>query len=280
MRLLCFAALLMLLSAHSAGAQTIIPPGSPDRERILKEVRLEQHMNAEIPGGLHFIDENGAAVEPADYWRKKPLMLMMIQFRCRMLCTQQIEVLLHSMRQLQFTPGKEFDLAIVSIDPREGPELARDIKANFMERYGRAAAADGVHFLSGDSESIARLAGAVGLHYVWDQGTDQFAHPDGVMLITPAGRVSRYYFRLSYPERDLRLGLVEAASGKIGTPLDAFALLCYHYSPLTGKYSLSLMKTVKVAAVATILLLIAMVSLLSLRYRTQRIPDVMAHSGS
>jgi protein SCO1/2 len=222
------------------------------QDRMLKEVRLEQRLDGEVPVDTRFKDETGKDVRFGDYL-KKPVLLMMIQLRCTMLCTQQLAVLEDSLKDLKFTPGKEFDVVVVSIDPREQPDLAKDMKAGFLQRYGRAEAAPGVHFLTGADASIKPLAQAVGLHYAYDARTDQFAHPDGLMVITPKARVARYFFRLEYPPRDLRFALVEAADNKIGTVIDAIALLCFHYNPMKGTYSLAVLNVVRLASIATVL---------------------------
>lgn len=253
--------------ARAQGSQLGKVELDTQQDRILREVRLEQKLNASVPKDLRFKDETGKEVRFGDYL-KKPVLLMMIQLRCTMLCTEQVNVLESSLRELKFTAGKEFDLVIVSIDPREQPDLAADFKKSFLERYGRPEAASGVHFLTGEDSSIKPLADAVGLHYVYDARTDQFAHPDGVMVLTPKGRVARYFFRLEYPSRDIRFALVEAAENKIGTVLDAIALLCFHYNPAKGTYSLAVLNVVRLAGIATVLFLMLAVVGMRLRDRT------------
>jgi protein SCO1 len=227
------------------------------REELLKQVRLDQRLDAQVPLDLPFRDETGKSVRLGDYFGEKPVMLMLIQYRCMMLCTQQMTVLMENLKKLQFTPGKEFNLLIVSIDPRETADLALDKKKYSMQEYGRLDGAGGWHYLTGDDRSIKPLAEAVGFHYFYDEQTDQYAHPDGVMILTPEGKVARYFFRLEYPAQGLRFGLIEAADNKIGTPLDAIALLCFHYNPVTGKYGIAFMKIVRLGGVATVLLLLA-----------------------
>lgn len=239
-------------------AQSYRAPGPPGAgadpiDEQLKKVRLQQKLNNFVPPDISFRDENGRTVTMGNYLGKKPVALVLIQFRCTMLCTQQLSVMLQSMRELKFTPGKEFELVIVSIDPREGTELAAEQKKNYLEEYGRPEAEAGWHWLTGSKANIDRLAEAVGYHYVYDPRTDQYAHPDGIILLTPDGKVARYFFRLEYPPQGLRLGLVEASQGKIGNPVDLIALLCYHYNPVTGKYALAVMKIVRLMAIATVL---------------------------
>lgn len=248
-----------VLTVAPASAQRTTPLGAADaqvsakQDAALKEVRLDQRLGNQVPFDVMFRDEEGRQVRFGDYFGKKPIALVMIQFRCTMLCTEEMNVLMESMRELKFTPGKEFDLLIVSIDPREDPELSMGKKISYLAEYGRPEAASGWHWLTGSKKDIDRLAEAVGYHYVYDAKTDQYAHPDGVILITPEGKIARYFVRLEYPARDLRLGLVEASRNKIGTPLDAIALLCYHYNPVTGRYALAVMGLVRMASAAMVL---------------------------
>ncbi len=237
-------------------------------DETLKQVRWEQRIDAHVPLDVPFRDETGRPVTLGEYFGKKPVMLVQIQYRCTMLCTEQMNILKASLKQLGFTPGKEFTLLVASIDPRESAELAAEVKSHTLQEYGRHGAERGWHYLTGDKPAIDRLADATGYHYAYDRKKDQFAHPDGVMVLTPEGKIARYFFRLEYPARSLRLALVEAAAGKIGTPLDALALLCYHYDPLTGTYSLALLSVVRLAGIVTVVLMV--LSILVLRRRERR----------
>jgi protein SCO1/2 len=219
----------------------------------MKGVRLDQKLGEHVPLDVPFRDENGKPVRFGDYLGDKPVALVMIQYRCTMLCTEEMNVLLASLKELKFTPGKEFNLVIVSIDPREDADLATGKKISYLAEYGRPEAEKGWHWLTGSKESIDRLADSIGYHYVYDAKTDQYAHPDGVVVITPAGKIARYFFRLEYPARDLRLGLIEASKNRIGTPLDAIALLCYHYNPITGRYAVAVLSLVRIASIAMLL---------------------------
>lgn len=244
--------------AGSALAQGAMGQPAPkidtQQDKILKEVRLDQKLNAPVPQQLAFKDEAGKDVKLGDYF-DRPVMMMLIQFRCTMLCTEQMAVLVDSVKQLQFTPGKEYNLLIISIDSREKPDLAADMKRSMLEKIERPSAAAGLHFLTGEDSSINALSEAVGFHFRYDARTDQFAHPDGVIIATPAGKVARYFFRLEYPARDMRYALIEAAGNRIGTLVDAFALLCFHYNPVTGKYGLAVLSVVRLAGIATVLML-------------------------
>jgi protein SCO1/2 len=239
------------------------------RDRLAANVRLEQKMNAPAPADVSFRDETGKAVKLGDYFGKKPVMLIMIQLRCTMLCTEEMNVLVNSLNELKFDPGKQFELVTVSIDPRETPDLAAEQKAHYLKDYPRAAGKNW-HFLTGDEANIKRLADAVGFHYVYDKQTDQYAHPDGVMILTPKGNVARYYMNLNYAAQGLRFGLIEAAENKIGNPLDAIALLCYHYDPATGQYSVALLKVVRLASIFTVIGLLGGIFMMKKRDRLSR----------
>jgi len=222
-------------------------------DAVLKQVRLDQKLNAQVPFDVTFRDETGKTVRFGDYFGRKPILLNLIQYRCRMLCSEEMKVFSGSLKELGFTIGDQFEVVTLSIDHREQPDLAAAYKAGYVKDYGRPGAEKGWHFLTGDEASIRRVADAIGYHFVYDPRTDQFAHPDGIQILTPQGRIARYFFRLSYPARDIRYGIIEAANGKIGTPIDAIALLCYHYNPVTGKYGLTILGLVRVFGVATVL---------------------------
>jgi protein SCO1/2 len=246
-------------------------PASADRkDELMKRVKLDQRLDAQVPLDVQFRDESGKPVQLGQLFGKKPVMLILIQYRCTMLCNREMEALLLSLQEMKFSAGKEFELITLSIDHRETERLATEYKQGYLAKYGRSGADAGWHFLTGDETSIRRLADAVGFHFAYDSETDQFMHPDGVIILTPKGRVARYFFRLEYPSRDLRFALVEAADGKIGSPMDGFWLQCYYYNPVTGKYSLALMGVLRMAAVGTVLLLATGVGLMSWRGRARK----------
>lgn len=245
-------------SAGTSGKTPAVGSGAINDEKmeeLLKTVRLEQKLNAQVPTDVQFLDETGKQVQLADYLGKKPLALMLLQNRCTMLCNTQMTVLTDSLKQMKFTPGKEFNLLIVSIDPREGPDVATEKRKEYLEEYGRPEAAAGYHFLTGKQEAITKLSDAVGFHYVYDGRSDQYAHPDGVIILTPQGRVARYFFGLNYHPRDMTFGIMEAAKSHIGSPLDYIALLCFHYNPTTGKYGIAILNVVRLAGAATVALM-------------------------
>jgi protein SCO1/2 len=172
-----------------------------------------------------------------------------------MLCTQVINAMIATLRTMSLDAGRDFEIVLVSFDPRETPALAAKKKAEYLARYDRPGGAEGWHFLTGDEPSIRRLTAAAGFKYTWDADTGQFAHPAGIIVATPDGRPARYLFGIEYGPRDVRLALVEASAGKVGTPVDAFLLYCYHYDPMTGRYGLLIMRLLRVAGAATVLAL-------------------------
>ena len=270
-------------SAGTSGRTPAIGQGVINDEKmdaLLKTVRLEQKLNAQVPTDIPFKDETGKEVRLADYLGKKPLALMLLQYRCTMLCNTQMTVLTDSLKQMKFTPGKEFNLLIVSIDPREGPDVANEKRKTYLEEYARPEAAAGYHFLTGTQDSIARLADAVGFHFVYDNRSDQYAHPDGVMVLTPQGKVARYFFSLNYHPRDLTFGIMEAAKSHIGSPLDYIALLCFHYNPTTGKYGVAILNVVRLSGAATVALMALGLMVMRRRdARARRAPGETAVAG-
>jgi protein SCO1/2 len=220
----------------------------------LREVGIEQRLNERVPLDLKFRDDAGREVTLHDYFNKgKPVVLSLVFYKCPMLCDQVLTGLLGSMRSVSFDAGKEYDVVTVSFDPRETPELAAEKKDNFVRRYNRAGAEKGWHFLVGDQESITRLTDAVGFHYNYDPKTDQFAHAAGIMILTPDGRLSRYFYGVEYFPNDLRFGLMEASDEKIGSLADQLLLYCYHYDPATGRYGPAVMRIMRLGGAATVL---------------------------
>jgi protein SCO1 len=255
-------AVMLLLSAAAwsqgmGGAMNkgIMSPPANMRPPALQNVGIDQHLDAQVPPDLAFRDETGQAVKLGDYFGRKPLILDLVYYSCPMLCGESLAGLTGSMRLLKFDAGKEFDVITVSFDPRETPELAAAKKADYVKRYGRNSAASGWHFLTGPAESINALTKAVGFQYQYDARLNQFAHATAIMVLTPQGRISRYFYGVDFPPKDLRMGLVEASQGKIGNAVDQVLLYCYHYDPATGKYGAVIVNILRLAAAATILIL-------------------------
>lgn len=244
-------------SAQPSGPLMVPPPGKAATERIplLKDVDLIQRLGNHVPMDLPFVDENGKDVKLGDYFGKRPVVLALVYYECPMLCTQVLNGTFSSMEALPFTTGTEFDLVVVSFDPGETPALAAQKKKAYFERYRRPGADQGMHFLTGRPESIKTLTDAVGFKYVYDASIDQFAHPAAVTILTHDGEVSRYLFGIEFAPRDLRLALVEAGQGHIGTPIDQALLYCYHYDPESGKYGFVIMNVVRLGGILTVAVL-------------------------
>jgi protein SCO1 len=221
----------------------------------LREIGFDQHLDEQLPLDTPLRDEAGRGVRLADYFGKRPVVLVFAYYDCPMLCTLAINGLSSALNVLSLKPGADFEIVTVSIDARDTPASAASKKSGYLERYKRPGAADAWHFLTGDQPSIDRLTHAAGFRYAWDQDTKQFAHPTGIIVLTPDGRMARYLFGIEYGPRDLRLAIVEASSGKIGSPVDALLLYCYHYDPMTGRYGLVIMRAMRIAGATTVLAL-------------------------
>ena len=250
------ATMLLAISAWGQGmTKGIMSPPANVRPPRLENVGIEQHLDAQLPPGLTFRDETGQTVKLGDYFGKKPLILNLVYYDCTMLCGEALAGLTGALRLVKFDLGKEFEVVTISFDPRETPEIAAAKKKDYLKRYGRPDAAAGWHFLTGPAESINALTKAVGFQYHFDFKINQFAHATAIMVLTPEGRISRYFYGVDFPPKDLRMGLVEASRGKIGNAVDQVLLYCYHYDPATGKYGAIITNILRLAAAATILIL-------------------------
>ena len=234
--------------------------------KALREVKIEQRLNEQLPLDLQFKDETGRTVQLREYFnRSKPIVLSLVFYKCPMLCNQILTGLLASLRAQSFNVGREFEVLTVSFDPRETPEMAAEKKLDYVGRYNRPGADKGWHFLTGDEESIRRLTEAVGFHYNYDEKTNQFAHASGIMVLTPEGKLSRYFYGIEYFPKDLRLGLVEASDNKIGSVVDQLLLYCYHYDPATGRYGPIVMNIMRLGGLVTLVGIGALILILKRR---------------
>ena len=234
------------------------PNGLP---KALNGVGIDQKLNEQLPLDLVLTDESGKSVKLGDYFGKKPVVLSLVYYQCPMLCNQILNGMVTAFKVMAFKPGEEFEVVTVSFDPRETPALAaakKNTYVNYLPEARRAGAAAGWHFLTADEANIKRLTEAVGFRYHWDQATNQFAHASAIYLTTPEGKLARYFYGIEYAPRDLRLGLIEAADNKIGSPVDQLLLYCYHYDPATGKYGARVMNLMRVGGVATLLGVVVM----------------------
>lgn len=249
--------------AFAATGDVMAPPAARADARLpataqpaaLREVAIEQRLGAQVPLDLAFRDEAGRAVTLGDYIGTRPVVLALAYYECPMLCTLVLNGMVRALRALTFDIGDEFEVLTVSFDPTETPALAVAKKATYLEHYGRPGAAAGWHFLTGAGPEIERLAHAVGFQYTWLPDQEQFAHAAAIMVLTPDGKVARYFYGVEYPPRDLRLGLVEAADGTIGSPVDQVLLYCFQYDPASGTYAAVALNMVRLGGIATLLAL-------------------------
>jgi protein SCO1/2 len=240
-------------------APGIMPePGLPSQQTpsALTHVSFEQRLNEQLPLDLPFKDEAGRAVKLGEFFGRKPVVLTFVYYDCPMLCTEVLNGLESSLRVLTETIGKEFDVVTVSFDPKETPILAAGKKKAYLERYKRAEAEQGWHFLTGDQPAIDALTKAAGFNYFWDEASHQFAHASGIVVVTPTGKVSRYFFGIDYAPRDVKFALIESSNEKVGTLADKLLLYCYHYDPVKGNYGFAAMRAIRVGGAVTVLALV------------------------
>jgi protein SCO1/2 len=259
------AVLAMVLVANAARAD-IAPAERPDD--LIARVDVVQKLGTELPLDTRLSDEQGNEVALRSFFGTRPVVLALVYYECPMLCTLVLNGLLRAVKTLDFSAGKEFDVVVLSFDPRETAELARAKKAHYVEAYGRPGTEQGWHFLTGDEASIRAVTESVGFRYAYDTERGQFAHAAAIYVATPQGKLARYLFGVEYAPRDVQLALVEAAGRKIGTIADKLLLLCYHYDPSTGRYSSAAIGAVRAAGVATLVALVA--AFLALRRRERK----------
>jgi len=237
----------------------------------LKDVGIDQNLNASIPLDIPFVDSEGRQVELQDYFSERPVVLALVYYDCPMLCTLVLNGLLKSMLELPFDVADEFDVVTVSFDPKDKPEVAAAKKKSYLAQYRREGAEAGWHFLTGDTTSINKLTKAVGFRYKFVPKTGQFIHASGIMVLTPGGKLSRYFYGIDYDPRDLKLGLMEASKSKIGSPVDQVLLYCFHYDPTTGKYGLVIMNVIRVFGVFTVLGLVSFILIMLRRDKRRKV---------
>jgi protein SCO1/2 len=238
---------------------------------IYDYVGIDQRLNETIPLNLRFNDETGRSVLLADYFRNKPVVLSLVYYQCPMLCPEVLNGMAEGFRSIPFRVGQEFNVVTVSINPRETPELAAQKKEDCIRLYGHADGAAGWHFLTGDDSSIKKLAQAVGFHYVYDSTSGQYAHATGIMVLTPEGKLARYFYGIQYEPKDLRFALEEASNHRIGSPVDQLLLLCCRYDPTTGKYGLMVANLLRAGGAVTLLILGGFIGLMLWRERRRKL---------
>jgi len=252
--------LLALMWAVSALHAQTVPSntGAPaaSMPAVLKNVGFEPPLDGQMPLDLAFRDETGRGVQLREYFGQKPVVLAFVYYGCPMLCDQVEQGVVGVLRMLSFNPGRDYNVVFISFDPRETPEMAADKKKKALAHFRRPETDSGWHFLTGSKESIEAATKAANFRFTFDAKSNLFAHASGVMVLTPDGRISRYFYGVEYPGRDMRFGLVDASAGKIGTPIDHVLLFCYHYDPTAATYSASILKIIRLGGVLTILCLV------------------------
>jgi protein SCO1 len=257
-------AIVLLLAAPLALAQVSSygdkQAGTSDSSpALLNNVRIDQHLNTQLPLNLSFTDDAGKQVALASYFGKKPAILALVYYQCPMLCSEELNGLVSALEMVRYVPGKDFNIVVVSIDPSEGTDLAAAKKRTYVKRYGKPETADGWHFLTGTQPNIDALTKAVGFGYVRIPGPDgkltQFAHASSIQIVTPEGKLAQYYMGVEYSPKDLLLGLDEASSNRIGSPVDNILTYCYHYDPRTNTHDLIIARVVQLGGFLTMVFL-------------------------
>ena len=247
------------LAASAAQAQTVptdMGPTAATMPPALQNVGFEPPLNGSMPLDLVFRDETGRSVRLQEYFGQKPVVLAFVYYGCPMLCDQVQQGVVGVLRMLSFNPGRDYEVVFVSFDSRETPEMAAEKKKKALAHFRRPQTDSGWHFLTGSKESIEAATKAANFRFSFDAKSNLFAHASGVLILTPDGHISRYFYGVEYPGRDMRLGLVDASAGKIGTPIDHVLLYCYHYDPAAATYSASILKIMRLAGVLTVLCLV------------------------
>jgi protein SCO1 len=272
-------ALLACVLAPSAAFAQLGPPPPPDlnpagaKPRILQKVGIDQRIGQMLPLDASFKDESGADVRLGDFFGKRPVVLALAYYDCPMLCSQVLSAMAGALRPIAFDAGKEFDVIVISIDPRDTPKQAADKKKTYLARYGRLHTAAGWHFLTGQDPSIHAVADALGFRYAYDENIQQYAHGAAIYVATPAGEIARYFLGIEFPPRDLKFALMEASQERLGSVADQVVLLCYHYDPNTGSYSADTIMAVRIGFVLTVLAVLTFM-FVSLRRERQANQDL------
>ena len=250
----------LLLAAGTTLRAQAVPantgPAASAMPAALRDVGFEPSLNGQMPLDLPFRDETGRTVQLRDYFGQKPVVFAFVYYGCPMLCDQVEQGVVGVLRMLSFNPGRDYDVVFVSFDSRETPDMAAEKKKKALAHFRRPETDSGWHFLTGSKESIEAATKAANFRFSFDAKNNLFAHASGVLLLTPDGHISRYFYGVEYPGRDMRLGLVDASAGKIGSPIDHVLLYCYHYDPTAAKYSASILKIIRLAGILTILCLV------------------------
>jgi protein SCO1/2 len=239
--------------------ETGMPPmqGMPANRKVqqLEGVGIDQKLDSQIPLDLPFVDETGQSVRLSQYFGKRPVVLALVYYNCPMMCPEVLAGMTDVFKQTTLKMGKDYEVVTASFNPSETPAMAATAKAEWLGRLGNPDAKDSWHFLTGNQDSIEKLTAAAGFRYKWDPQTKQYNHATAIMVVTPNGRLSKYFYGVAYSPRDLRLGLVQASENKIGTAVDAILLYCCRYNAVTGKYDLLVGRLLSIGGGITILVL-------------------------
>jgi len=245
----------------------------------LRDVGIDQRLDEQVPLDLRFRDEAGRSVALGDYFDGRPVILAMVYYECPMLCTLVLNGLVSALRTLSFNAGDEFQVVAVSVDPGETADLAAAKKENYLRNYGRSGAENGIHFLTGDAPAIESLAGALGFRYEYLPDVDEYAHGAAIMVLTPKGKIARYFYGVEYPPRDLRFALIEAAESRIGSPVDQLLLYCYRYDPSSGRYTAVVMNIIRLGGVLTVVALASFMLIMWRRDARRKRADLSPQSS-
>ncbi|OYT71266.1 MAG: SCO family protein [Chloracidobacterium sp. CP2_5A] len=277
----CWLSVPAALAQYGAGqqvempSQSSMPSASPE---LLKQIGVTQRLGAQLPLDVQLRDETGVERPLQTYFTDKPVIVAPVYFTCPMLCMQIINGIIKGLREVHYMPGQDFEVVIVSIDPRETAELAAGQKGSYLKRYGRPGTERGWHFLTGREEEVSRLAAALGFRYAWDEATQQYAHASAIMVATPQGQLSHYFYGVEYRPNDLRFALVQSSQGKIGSPVEQALLYCFHYDPVTGRYTPIILTAIKIFAVLTVIALGGLIGYFLWQERKERQAPAAASS--
>lgn len=247
--------LVLLTAGLFSGAQMIpdnVGQSSNGLPPALVNVGFDPQLSAQIPPDAAFTDEMGRSVQLKQYFGKRPVVLAFVYFTCPMLCNQVEQALVGTLKMVSFNPGTDYEVVFISFDPSDTPDEALKKKHEAMSRFARPATDPGWHFLTGSAEAINAVTKAADFRYSYDAKTKLFGHASGILLLTPDGRISRYFFGVDYPASNVRLGLVDASAGKIGTPVDHLLLFCYQYDPTKARYSATVLTVIRMGGVVTL----------------------------
>jgi protein SCO1/2 len=269
---------ILLIALPLAAGPKVLPESLVNQDLsmpdALRSVGIDQKLDAQVPLELEFTDTAGKRRSLRQFMNGRPAVLALVYYECPMLCSMELNGLLRALRALPITAGKEFNVLTVSFDPKDTTSTAAAKRAEYLDKYRRAEGEQGWHFLTGGEAEIRKLTEAAGYRYHMDPNTGQWAHASGIMVLTPEGRLARYFYGIEYSARDLRLGLVEAAKGTIGSFADQFLLFCYHYDPATGKYGMLVLNIVRAGGIATVLALCAFWWIMHVRERRRKLEHV------